>query len=78
MKVLFYGPLADQLGSELEIGLSGGCSVGELRGALSRRHPNAARDIARSRAFIGCIVVRDEHRASAGDKVEFLPPVSGG
>lgn len=78
MKVLLYGPLADACGHEVEVDALHGCSIGQLREQLSRTHPGAAREIGRSRAIIGSAVVGDDHRANAGDRVEFLPPVSGG
>ena len=80
MKVLFYGRLADVIGTELEVEASPGCSVAELRDRLASEHPEAG-DVLRSRRALTCIgdrVVRDDHRLVAGDTIEFLPPVSGG
>lgn len=78
MRVLLYGPLADEFGREVEIDESGGCSVGELRQRLCSARPAATREIGRSRAIIGDHFVGDDHSLSIADLVEFLPPVSGG
>src|SRR5207249_2847109 len=80
VKVVFYGRLADLIGPEVEIDAPSGCSVAELRDRLVARHPGAEQVLlnARSRACIGDAVVHDHHVLAASDRVEFLPPVSGG
>lgn len=78
MRILLYGRLAEAIDRQVDVDFPCGCSVGELRGLLSRAHPRAADHLLRSRAVIGNAVVGDEHVAMAGDQVEFLPPVSGG
>ena len=80
MKVLFYGRLAEAIGPELEIDAHPGCSVGELRERLIVEHPQAERPL-RSRRALACVgdsLVRDSYVLQAADRVEFLPPVSGG
>lgn len=78
MKVLLYGALADALGKQVEIDVPTGCSIADLRRKLGRDHPHAVQELDRSRAIIGEIAVADDYQTVASDKVEFLPPVSGG
>lgn len=80
MKVLFYGRLADALGRELEVQPSDDLTIGELRTRIVAEHPQAAEALSnrRVRACIGNSFVADDQLIAPGDKVEFLPPVSGG
>lgn len=80
MKVVFYGRLADVVGPEVELEVSPGCSIGEMRTLLAAEHPAAAATLANRRALacVGGSVVRDDYVTSPEDWVEFLPPVSGG
>ena len=80
MKVLFYGRLAELIGPELEVDAPPGCSVSELRDRLVAEHPEAESPLRskRARACVGDSVVRDDHILDAADRIEFLPPVSGG
>jgi molybdopterin converting factor small subunit len=80
LKVQFHGRLAEAIGPELEIEAPAGCSVGELREWLIAEHPEAGQPLrsSRARACIGEMLVHDHHVLKAGDKIEFLPPVSGG
>jgi molybdopterin converting factor small subunit len=80
VKILFYGRLADAIGSELEIAASLGSSVGDLRNSLIAAHPEIE-GVLRSKRALTCVgdrLVRDDYRLADGDIVEFLPPVSGG
>jgi sulfur-carrier protein len=80
MKILFYGRLVDAIGPELEIDAPHGCSVADLRQRLISGHPDAE-DIfrnSRARACVGDVLVHDGYVLRSSDKVEFLPPVSGG
>lgn len=80
MKVLFYGRLAQAIGPELEIDAPAGCSVAELRERLIAEHPEADQPL-RSRRALACVgnaLVRESYILQAADRVEFLPPVSGG
>ena len=80
MKVLFHGRLAEAIGPELELEAPPGCSVGQLRDRLIAEHPEAEQPLRsrRARACIGDMIVHDHHVLQAGDRIEFLPPVSGG
>lgn len=80
MKVLFHGRLAEAIGRAIDVDAETGCSVAELRDRLVAEHP-AIEQTLRSRyarALIGDRLVHDDHVLSAGETVEFLPPVSGG
>ena len=80
MKVLLYGRLAEAIGPDLEIEASPGCSVAELRDRLIAQYPRAEQPLRSRRALacIGDVLVPDTYVLKAGDRVEFLPPVSGG
>ena len=80
MKVLFYGRLAETIGSELEMEAPPGRSVGELRERLIADHPQAEQPLRskRARTCVGDQLVGDDYRLASGDKLEFLPPFSGG
>lgn len=80
MKVLFYGRLAEAIGSELELEAPSDASVAEVRDRLCVLYPQVSGTLRnrRTRACIGDRLVGDEHRPAAADTLEFLPPVSGG
>ena len=80
MKVLFYGRLADTLGPEVEIDAAPGCSIAQLRDRLISEHPGAEQPLRSKRALacVGDAIVRDNYVVQDSDRVEFLPPVSGG
>ena len=80
MKVLFYGRLAEAIGPELEVEGAADCSVAELLDRLILEHPEAAQSL-RSKRILACVgdaLVRDTYVLKSSDRVEFLPPVSGG
>jgi len=80
MKVLFHGRLAEAIGSELEVSCASVCTVAEVRERVAAEHPDAASALRNKRALsvVGEKLVRDDYRLTCGDKLEFLPPVSGG
>lgn len=80
MKVVFYGRLAEEIGAELEVGVSPGSTVADVREMLAAEHPGVAGVLLNQRAVsvVGDRLVRDDYRLAAGDMLEFLPPVSGG
>jgi molybdopterin converting factor small subunit len=80
MKVLFYGRLAEAIGSELEIGAPPGCSVADLRDRIIAQHPDIEEVLSnrRAKACVADRLVPDDYLVGAGEMVEFLPPVSGG
>lgn len=78
MIIRFYGRLADAIGQEARVNAVGGTSVGQIRRHLLADHPHAAEALSRSRACLGGMLVEDVQFVSDEDRVDFLPPVSGG
>lgn len=80
VKVLFYGRLAEAIAPEVQLDISTGSSIAELRERLAAEHPQAAETLAsrRSRACVGSSLVGEDYAIRSGDRIEFLPPVSGG
>lgn len=80
MKVLFYGRLATTIAPELEVDAPSGSSVEQLRERLIADYPDAGPTLSnrRARACIGDSLVTDDYVLGPADRVEFLPPVSGG
>lgn len=80
LKVLFYGRLAETIGTVLEFETPPGCSIAELRDKLVAEHPQAEQPLRSKRALalVGDALVRDTYVLQPADSVEFLPPVSGG
>jgi molybdopterin converting factor small subunit len=80
VKVAFYGRLAEAVGTELDIEAPPGCSIAELRNKVIAEHPQAEEALRnrRARACVGDAIVHDSYALTATDRVEFLPPVSGG
>lgn len=80
VKVVFYGRLADAFGPEMEIDASPGWSVADLRDKLIAAYPEAGEALRnkRVRACVGDALVRESFVLGADERIEFLPPVSGG
>jgi molybdopterin converting factor small subunit len=80
LKLLFYGRLAEAIGTELEVAVSPGLSVADVRELLAAQHPDAAGVLRHKKAlsFVGDRLVRDDYCLEVGDTLEFMPPVSGG
>lgn len=78
MRIRLYGRLGDLIGMEAEVDAPGGCTVAEIREALTQAHPNASAVLGRSRACAGDKLVSDDQHVDPSDLIEFLPPVSGG
>lgn len=80
MKVLFYGRLATAIGPELEVDAPPGSSVAQLRERLVAEYPEAEQPMRsrRARACVGDSIVHDDYVLRPEDRIEFLPPVSGG
>ena len=80
MKVRFYGRLAEAIGLEVDIDSSCDCSVEQLREALCSKYPQAADTLAsrRSRVCVADSLVDESYVIQPRDRVDFLPPVSGG
>lgn len=80
MRILFYGRLADSMGAERELDVDAPSSVGNLRERLASEHPAAAESLRSTRALacVDGVLVRDDHVVAPDQRLEFLPPVSGG
>ena len=80
MKIGFFGKLRDSLGDESEIAVEDGETVACLRKRLARLHPDAARDLLSPgvRACVADRFVGEDFVLGGDERVEFLPPLSGG
>ena len=72
-KIAFYGKLAERIGREVEIELpAGGWTIAALRARFD------GLDRATIRACVNDETVSEDHVVMPGDRVDFLPPLSGG
>ena len=80
MKIGFFGRLRDSLGDEREVAVEEGETVARLRIRLAGLNPEAASDLLspRVRAFVADAMVGEDFRLAGAERVEFLPPLSGG
>ena len=78
--VRLYGRLGELIGPEVTLRTAEGCTVADVRRALSEEYQSAssALSASRVRACVGESIVPDDRRVTAGEVVEFFPPVSGG
>lgn len=71
--ITFYGRLAERFGREQEIDLPGGsATVAALRARFDGVDP------ARIRALVNDKIADEDTEVGVGDRVDFLPPLSGG
>ena len=81
MQVIFFGKLAERIERTLTVELpEKALLVRDLRDVLADRFPHARADLLMPslRACIDDEIVPDSHPLQGADRVEFLPPVSGG
>jgi molybdopterin converting factor small subunit len=80
MKVGFFGRLRDSLGDEREVAAEAGETVARLRLRLAGLHPQAARDLLGPgvRACVADTIVGEDFLLAGHERIEFLPPLSGG
>ncbi|HLL31224.1 MAG TPA: MoaD/ThiS family protein [Allosphingosinicella sp.] len=80
MKIGFFGKLREVLGDECELAAVEEETVAQLRTRLARLHPQAAGDLLspRVRACVGDEIVAEDFLIAGQERVEFLPPLSGG
>ena len=72
-KIAFYGKLAERFGREVEADLpADGCTIAALRARFG------GLDRATIRACVNDDTVSEDHVVMPGDRVDFLPPLSGG
>jgi molybdopterin converting factor small subunit len=77
MKILFFGRLGETIGREIDFDLpTGGCTVAELRAALSWTcGPLPAESV---RACIDREIAPETALVLPGHEIAFIPPLSGG
>jgi molybdopterin converting factor small subunit len=80
MEIGFFGRLRDALGDQREVGAEPGETVARLRTRLAVLHPRAARDLLspRVRACVADAIVGEDFLLDGQERIEFLPPLSGG
>ncbi|HEX6376123.1 MAG TPA: MoaD/ThiS family protein [Allosphingosinicella sp.] len=80
MRIGFFGRLRDALGDEREVAGEAGETVSRLRIRLAGLHPRAAPDLLspRVRACVADEIVDEDFLLGGHERVEFLPPLSGG
>jgi molybdopterin converting factor small subunit len=77
----FFGSLGDRIGRSIVVDVPPeGCTIAQLRTRFAGLHPAAAAELMRTatRACADDRIVGEDHLVRAGDKIEFLPPLSGG
>jgi molybdopterin converting factor small subunit len=80
MKIGFFGKLRDTLGDEREVAAEDGETVRHLRIRLAGLYPQGAHDLLspKVRACVGDTMVSEDFVLAGHERVEFLPPLSGG
>ena len=80
IRVGFFGRLRDAFGDEREVAIEAGETVARLRGRLAGLNPRTAEDLLgpRIRAVVDDRIVGEDFVLSGHDRIEFLPPLSGG
>ncbi|HYD11314.1 MAG TPA: MoaD/ThiS family protein [Allosphingosinicella sp.] len=68
----FYGRLAERLGRQVDLDLPDGVSLSELRAYFD------GLDADKVRALVNDETALDDIWVYPGDRVDFLPPLSGG
>ena len=71
-KIGFYGRLAERYGREVETDLPDGATVADVRARFD------GLDAATVRALVNDATADEDARVKPGDRVDFLPPLSGG
>lgn len=72
IRIGFYGRLAERHGREVAVQLSAATTVASLRARFD------GLDAATVRALVNDELASEETEVTAGDRVDFLPPLSGG
>jgi molybdopterin converting factor small subunit len=80
MIIGFFGKLRDALGDERAVAAESGETVAGLRIRLAGLHPEAAPDLLSPsvRACVADSIVGEDFELGGHERVEFLPPLSGG
>ena len=72
MKIGFYGRLAERFGREIEVDVPEGATVAAVRARFD------GLDAATVRALVNDELAGEEAEVKPGDRIDFLPPLSGG
>jgi molybdopterin converting factor small subunit len=72
VKIGFYGRLAERFGREIEVDVPEGATVAAVRARFD------GLDAATVRALVNDELAGEEAEVEPGDRIDFLPPVSGG
>jgi molybdopterin converting factor small subunit len=80
MRIGFFGKLRETLGEEREVADAVGETVAGLRTRLAGLYSEAAADLLspRTRACVADAIVGEEFPLDGHERIEFLPPLSGG
>jgi len=80
MRIGFFGRLREALGEEREVAAEPGETVAGLRTRLAGLYPEAAADLLspRTRACAADAIVGEDFPVAGQERIEFLPPLSGG
>lgn len=80
MRILFFGKLRDALGEQRAFASVKGETVADLRRRLADVWPHAGKDLLspRTRACVDDSIVGEDFIVAGHERVEFLPPLSGG
>ena len=62
----------------LQLDMSSGATVGDLRQRLADAHPALAGLLSRSALAVNRTYAADRHALQGGDEVAVIPPVAGG
>jgi molybdopterin converting factor small subunit len=72
VKIGFYGRLAERFGREIEVDVPEGATVAAVRARFD------GLDAATVRALVNDELAGEEAEVKPGDRIDFLPPLSGG
>jgi len=80
LKIGFFGRLREALGDEWEVPVERGETVARLRTRLAGLRPGLAGDLLNPgvRACVADAMVGEDFLLAGQERVEFLPPLSGG
>ena len=80
MMIAFYGRLRDSLGDAREVAAEADETIARLRLRLAALYPEAGRELLSPgvRACVADTIVGEDFPLGGQERVEFLPPLSGG
>jgi molybdopterin converting factor subunit 1 len=78
IRVALFAQAREIAGRQIDVSLTEGATVGELRAAIVRAYPQLERMVAVSRFAVNHEFTDDSHIIPAAAEVALIPPVSGG